>query len=183
MSLAKHTLYIATALAAAAVLSACGPKVPPPQPVAVVKPADDVDLKGAATYLASDLAKQIGPAGRARKVAVDPLLDRATGQQTGVSARVESELEMALAAEMKDVMVVPLNGEGVEQTGLVATGNVATIVAPDQYTINIALTDRTSGLVIAQSAARFREAGLDSAPTSFYSDSPSLVRDRSVDGI
>ena len=40
----------------------------------------------------------------------------------------------------------------------------------------------TDGIVVAQSAARFVEAGLDVTPTKFYNDSPSLVRDRSVDG-
>ena len=53
---------------------------------------------------------------------------------------------------------------------------------PDQYSVSAALTDRPTGLVVAQSAARFRQAGLDASPTRFYNDSPSLVRDRSVDG-
>ena len=60
-------------------LSAC-----PLQRTAKVKPAPaaDLDLQGAARQLAADLAQQVGTGGGARTVVIDPLLDRATGQQT-----------------------------------------------------------------------------------------------------
>lgn len=166
-------------LATVVALSGCVKTVPT---ASVPKPADDVDLKGAASYIASDLTKQLGPGVQSRKIVIDPLLDRSTGQQTGVSVRVEEEMVAALSAAMKGLTVLPFDADGLEQSGLVVTGTVTMVKAPDRYGLSIALTDRTSGLVVAQSAARFQQSGLDAAPTRFYNDSPSLVRDRSVDG-
>jgi outer membrane protein OmpA-like peptidoglycan-associated protein len=141
-----------------------------------------VDLPAAASFVAKDLAGQVGTAGRARNFVIDPLLDKATGQQTGVSGRVEQELRTALGTAMPGATILPFDATGVEQSPLVLTGTVTPVTPPDQFAMSVALTDRASGLVIAQSAARFRQAGLDGAPTRFYNDSPSLTRDRSVDG-
>src|SRR6185295_2648819 len=79
------------------------------------------------------------------------------------------------------VTVLPFDTDGTAKSRFVVTGNVAAGAGPDQYLVSVAMTDRESGLVVAQSAARFRQR-LDGAPTAFYRDSPSLVRDRSVDG-
>ena len=178
-------LVLPGALAAVLALSGCQMPAPPevvPPAAPAPKPADDIDLKGAASYVAGDVARQLGPGSQSRKIAIDPLLDRTSGQQTGVSVRVQEEILAALGVAIKDVTIVPFNADSVDQAALVVTGTVTTVTAPDQYGMSIAVTDRTSGLVIAQTAARFREANLDGAPTRFYNDSPSLVRDRSVEG-
>ena len=62
------------------------------------------------------------------------------------------------------------------------TGIVAALEEPDHYALTVALSDRQSGLVVAQSAARFIEAGLDRKPTRFFVESPVLVQDRSSEG-
>ena len=62
------------------------------------------------------------------------------------------------------------------------TGIVAALDEADHYTLTVALSDRQSGLVVAQSAARFIEAGLDRKPTRFFVESPVLVQDRSSEG-
>lgn len=169
---------ICAALALAA-LAACAETTPRP----VVSPDDpgNSDLKGAAERVAADLSQQLGPS-RSRTVSVDPLLDRTSGQQTAASVRAQNELVSALNTSMKGASIQPLQNLDPTPTGLVATGTVGSAAPPDQYLLTVALTDRASGLVVAQSAARFRDAALDRSPTPFYSDSPSLVRDRSVDG-
>lgn len=179
MSIAKCSFNIPAAVGLVLVLTGCAKPTTDSQPTP--PPAAELDLAGAAQQVAADIAKQIG-AGGTRPVAVDPLLDRVTGQQTNASLRAQEELMTALAAAAKNLTVGPMSGASVEQTGLVATGTVGIVAAPDQFVLSVALTDRANGIVIAQSAARFRQASMDSAPTSFYSDSPSLVRDRSVDG-
>jgi len=146
-------------------------------------PAGDLDLKGASEQVAKDLASQIGASAAPRTLVIDPILDKASGQQTGASMRVEQEVGPALTNAAKNVNIVPFNSDGAAQSRLVMTGTVASAAQEqNSYTMTIALADRQSGLVIAQSAARFKEAGLDTSPTRFYNDSPSLVRDRSVDG-
>jgi outer membrane protein OmpA-like peptidoglycan-associated protein len=64
----------------------------------------------------------------------------------------------------------------------VVTGNLA-LSEPGRYTANVAITDRQSAIVVAQSAVRFRDSTLSDAPTRFYNDSPSVGRDRSIDGL
>lgn len=148
---------------------------------ATPQPAGDIDLSQAAAYVAGDLSRQLGPVSE-RRLAVDPLLDRASGQQTGTSLAVQRALIAALRNAMSTWTVEALDADASEQRGLVATGTVGPGSAQDFYVVNVALTDRISGVVVAQAAARFRQLELDAAPTPFYTDSPSLVRDRSVDG-
>lgn len=152
------------------------------KPAVAPKPVGELDIKGAAQQIATDLAQQIGAGGTARTLVIDPILDRATGQQTGVSARLEAEVLPALTSAIKGLTVLPFNAEGAAKARFVLAGTVSTITAPDRFGVSASLTDRPTGLVVAQSAARFVQAGLDASPTRFYNDSPSLVRDRSVDG-
>lgn len=150
-----------------------------PRPEAPPNP----DLAAAVEFLTGDLAAQLGPRPPGSGVLViDPILDRATGQQTGASQRLEEELGRALTEAVPQLELTEFDGEGVARSRLVLTGTVAGLEATNSYSASVALTDRESGLVVAQSAVRFEEEGLDRAPTRFYDDSPSLVRDRSVDG-
>ena len=168
-------LAVVAALAAAAI--SCQPKVKKyPAPVG------EPDLKAAARQLAADLAQQIGAGGGARTLVIDPLLDRATGQQTGASAKFQDEMAPALTAAIKGLSILPFDADGAAKARYVLAGTVSTVTPPDKFSIAASLTDRPTGLVVAQSAARFSQAGLDVSPTKFYNDSPSLVRDRSVDG-
>ena len=162
-------------LIAVAGLVGCQPKVKP-------VPKAEPDLKAAARQLATDLASQIAASGGARTLVIDPLLDRATGQQTGASAKFQEEMGPALAAAIKGLTILPFDADGAAKARFVLAGTVSTVTPPDKFAISASLTDRPTGIVVAQSAARFAQAGLDVSPTRFYNDSPSLVRDRSVDG-
>jgi outer membrane protein OmpA-like peptidoglycan-associated protein len=157
------------------VIAGCQPKTRP-------APAADLVLKGAANRLAADLAQQIGTSGGGRTLVIDPLLDRATGQQTGASAKFQEEMAPALTSAIKGLSILPFDADGAAKARYILAGTVATVAPPDKFAISASLTDKQSGIVVAQSAARFVQAGLDVAPTRFYNDSPSLVRDRSVDG-
>jgi outer membrane protein OmpA-like peptidoglycan-associated protein len=147
-----------------------------------VPKAGDPDLKAAAHQLAADLAQQIGTSGGNRTLVIDPLLDRATGQQTGASAKFQEEMGPALSGAVKGLSILPFDADGAAKARYVLAGTISTVTPPDKFSISASLTDRPTGLVVAQSAARFTQTGLDVAPTKFYNDSPSLVRDRSVDG-
>jgi len=156
-------------------LSGCATTTPP---VAVEL---DPDLAAAARFLANDLARQLSPWTGERSFAIDPLLDRGTGQQTGVSRRLEEALSHEMSAAIPGLAPVRFDRDQGDGARLVLAGTVLAREVADRYSVSVALTDRQSGLVIAQSVTRFREAGLDRSPTEFYRDSPSLVRDRSVE--
>src|SRR5690349_2901813 len=86
----------------------CAKKVPPPAPVPTPTPAPvgTLDLKGAAQQIATDLAQQVGPGAEAPTLVIDPLLDHATGQQTGVSRRLQEELTPAVQSSMRGVNIL-----------------------------------------------------------------------------
>jgi hypothetical protein len=159
----------------ATVLGCAKPPTPAPAP------ARDLDAKGAAQQIARDFEKQLGAATTARTVVIDPIRDRASSQQTGVSVRLESDLSPALAA-VKGMTLLPFDSTGASKARYVITGIVAALEEADHYALTVALSDRQSGLVVAQSAARFIEAGLDRKPTRFFVESPVLVQDRSSEG-
>lgn len=167
------------ALLAAAVLTGCASAPPPPAPA----PVGDLDLAGAAKQLAADLAQQVGSDAGERRLVLDPVLDRATGQQTVLSSQLEAELAPALSASIKGAKLLKFDAEGARDARYVLTATVAAQeAARDRFAVSASLTDRSTGIVVAQSAARFVKADADRSPTRFYSESPSLVRDRSVDG-
>jgi hypothetical protein len=158
----------------AAVLG-CAKQAPtPPTPAAL-------DAKGAAQQIARDFAQQLGATATTRTVVIDPIRDRASGQQTGVSVRLESELSRTLAA-IKGMTLLPFDSTGASKARYVVTGVAAAGEVADHYVLTVALSDRQNGLVVAQSAARFAEAGLDRKPTRFFVESPVLVQDRSSEG-
>lgn len=162
-------------IAAAAAVACSSPPTPAPEP------AGPLSAKGAAEQIAKDFEKQLGASTTTRTVAIDPIRDRASGQQTGVSVRLESELAPALTA-LKGISLLAFDSTGAAKSRYIVTGVVATGGEADHYTLTVALSDRQSGLVVAQSAARFVEAGLDPKPTRFFVESPSLVQDRSSEG-
>ncbi|MBZ0173331.1 MAG: OmpA family protein, partial [Phycisphaerales bacterium] len=94
---------------------------------------------------------------------------------------LEEVLAREMTATISGLVHVRFDAEEGDKARLVLAGTVLAREVADRYSASVALTDRNSGLVIAQSVARFREAGLDRTPTEFYRDSPSLVRDRSVE--
>jgi hypothetical protein len=165
-------------LVAVATVAGCS-SAPPPEPAPA--PVGDLSAKGAVEQIAKDFEKQLGGTSAARTIAIDPIRDRASGQQTGVSLRLEKDLAPALAA-VKGITLLPFDSSGVAKSRYVVTGVVASGTEADHYTLTVALSDKQSGLVVAQSAARFVEAGLDPKPTRFFTESPSLVQDRSSEG-
>ena len=162
---------------AAPLAVACQP--PPAAPA----PAAELNLIGAARAAADDLTNQLGPAGGpARSVVIDPFVEGKTGQQTNASARVERLLVSALGNARNALQVLPFDDKSVANSRMLISGTLNAQPDPDRYRLSIALTDRSTGIVIAQTVTAFREGGLDHSPTRFYGDSPSLVRDRSVEG-
>ena len=151
---------------------------PPP-----ATPPPDQDLAHAAQHVTDDILHQLGPdALTAHAMVIDPLLDGRTAQQTRACERVQAQIATSLTATDHRLSLVPFNSAGAAQTRWLITGTLTPLPEPNRFRLAVALTDRQSGIVIAQAVTPFTEANLDLTPTKFYGDSPSLVRDRSTDG-
>src|SRR6202040_3025232 len=82
-----------------------------------------------------------------------------------------------------DVAAVNSSNLGKAQYLLAATLTpIDAAKATGTFRISLSLTDIKTGFVVAQSAARIRSEGVDTTPTAFYRDSPSLTKDRVVEG-
>jgi outer membrane protein OmpA-like peptidoglycan-associated protein len=183
-SAVRYSVPVRLAFAAAtlALLTRCAPPPPPPTPEPEPVPVGDLDIKGAAAHIVREFAEQFVAVAGTRIITIDPMLDRATGQQTGVTRILEAEVGPAIAEHLPAATLVRFDGEGAAQARYVVSGTVAAGGSAGRYTAHVSVTDRQTGLVVAQSSAPFVQAGLDGSPTRFYSESPVLVRDRSTDG-
>jgi outer membrane protein OmpA-like peptidoglycan-associated protein len=172
----RHVGSWAVAAMAIGFMAGCKP-AEPAEPAAPGIP----DLATIAPQIARDVARQLGRANQERSLAIDPVIDPA-GQQTKATRRVEQEVATALPPAARGLTIVPFSTSGVSTANLVGTGTLeATPGEADVYKFSFSVTDRTSGLVIAHTVARFKET-LDTTPTPFYAETPASVMDRPTEG-
>ena len=165
---------------------AAPPPPPPPPPPLPPPPAPTVDdtLEGAINGVMLDIARQLGPDALAEGSAViDPLLDGRSGQQTKATERTMQVLTVAVPKVLTRVRLLPFDEAGAKESRWLFNGTLtAQDGAPGTYKLTVALSDRGSGVVVARGVAPLKDGQLDLAPTRFYAESPSLVRDRAVQG-
>lgn len=166
-----------------ATLGLAGCAAPPPPPPPPPPPVDET-LEGAINGVLLDMARQLGPLAQAERTAViDPLLDGRSGQQTKATERTMQALATAVPRVLPKVKLLPFDEAGAKDSRWLLNGTLsAQPQTPGTYRLTVALSDRASGLVIARGVAPLKDSQLDLAPTRFYSESPSLVRDRAVQG-
>lgn len=177
----RRTWGLSALLAATLLLVAC--QAPPPPPPPPPPPVDET-LEGAINGVLLDIAKQLGPqAGAERSAVIDPLLDGRSGQQTKATERVMQVMNAAVTTILPKVKVLPFDEAGAKESRWLFNGTLtAQPGSPGIYKLTVALSDRGSGVVIARGVAPLKDSQLDLSPTKFYSESPSLVRDRAVQG-
>ncbi len=183
-------------LLALMLIAACAAPPPPERPVA---PSSELTFDAGVDYAIDDLLVQarrlpaFNPApGILKKdepvrgvIAVDPAIDGNTGQQTIASKALDTRLLQRAADKFAqfDVAAVSSAMLGKAQYVLAATLTPIDVKATSgTFRISLSLTDIKTGFVVAQSVARIRSEGVDTTPTAFYRDSPSLTKDRVVEG-
>ena len=187
---ARWTVFIALLVAA------CAAPPPPERPAA---PSSEQSFDAAIDYAVDDLLVQVRrlPAfapktglGKSEEVraliAVDPAIDGNTGQQTVASKALDARLLQRAAEKFAQFEVVPVNSGVLGKAQFLLAGTLTPLEgsggARAAFRISLSLTDIKTGFVVAQSVARSRAEGVDSTPTAFYRDSPSLTKDRVVEG-
>lgn len=151
-------------------LSACVPEV--------------ANLLQGASHVAGELNRQLNTAGAiAEQIAVDPMLDGRTGQQTKASALMQNLVAEAMPqAGAAAGRLIKLDARSAEAAQLIATGVITALPEKDQYRMNVAVTNRDTGVIVARSAARFMDAALNTRPTAAFNDSPAIAVDQAVAG-
>lgn len=137
----------------------------------------------------SELEKKVGdalgqkPEARRGVIVVDTIIDAATGQQTHATQLVERRLYDRVRARFPQFEVGPAGPQLLARAQFVVAATMQP-VAGDRgaFRLNMSMTDVRAGLVIAQAVARLRDASVDTTPTPYYRESPSLTRDRVVEG-
>ncbi len=144
----------------------------------------DETLEGAINGVLLDIARQLGTqSGAERTAVIDPLLDGRSGQQTKATERSTQALNAAVTQVLPKVRLLPFDEAGAKESRWLFNGTLSAVPnAAGSYRLTLALSDRGSGIVIARGVATVKDSQLDLAPTRFYSESPSLVRDRAVQG-
>ena len=188
--------------AAACVVAACASPPPVVLPERPPAPTSDVAFAAGIEYAVDDLLTQARrlPAfsgaprpGEAPKkdgaapprgvIAVDPSIDGNTGQQTVASKSLDALLLQRAAEKFAQFDVLPVSASSLPKSQFLLAGTLTAIDAQGAaYRINLSLTDIKTGFVVAQTVARVRSEGVDTTPTPFYRDSPSLTKDRVVEG-
>jgi len=183
----------------ALLLAACA--APPPPPERPAAPTSEQSFDAAIDYAVDDLLVQARrlpafaskPAGALSKsdearplIAVDPAIDGNTGQQTVASKALDARLLQRAAEKFAQFEVAPVNSAALAKAQFLLAGTLTPLEGSGgnrgTFRISLSLTDIKTGFIVAQSVARSRAEGIDSTPTPFYRDSPSLTKDRVVEG-
>ena len=126
------------------------------------------------------------PTGAKIRIVVDNALDGLTGQQTVATRTLDDRLLARVPARFPAFEVSPISGGGVATARFILTTTVTVLEQvqnkTSNYRLSFSLTDGRSGIVVALAAAQATAETVDITPTNFYRDSPSLVKDRTVEG-
>lgn len=196
-------------LLASLLLAACAAPPPPPLPERPVAPASEVVFDAGIDFAVDDLLTQArrlpafapppergGLGGLIKKeeappprgvIAVDPAIDGNTGQQTAASKLLDTRLLERAAARFSQFDVLPVGApDALPKAQFVLAGTLTPVAVANSarggFRINLSLTDIRTGFVVAQSVARVANEGVDTTPTQFFRDSPSLTKDRVIEG-
>jgi outer membrane protein OmpA-like peptidoglycan-associated protein len=208
LSRSTQSALPAAGLAALLLLAACA--APPPLPERPSTPSSELTFAAAIDYAVDDLLVQAQrlPAFNPTKsgmdraiasitksdeaavprslIAVDPAIDGNTGQQTTASKTLDARLLQRASEKFAQFDVAAVNSSNIGKAQFLLAGTLTPIDSSSAtsgiFRINLSLTDIKTGFVVAQSVARARGDAIDTTPTPFYRDSPSLTKDRTVEG-
>ena len=119
-----------------------------------------------------------------RSVVIDPMIDAGSGQQTAATLLLERRAVERIA-RFEGFETLPFQSANLARAQYLLTGTM-TRVAGERgratFRINLALTEIKPATVVAQASAVARGEGIDATPTSYYRDSPIILKDRVIEG-
>jgi outer membrane protein OmpA-like peptidoglycan-associated protein len=119
-----------------------------------------------------------------RTIALDPVLEAGSGNQTAATQAADARIAERVAAKYPNIEIVPFDPLNLARAQYVLTGTMSRTGKPELgggYQIDLALSDLKTRAVAAQASARARPQGIDTTPTVYYRDSPVLLQDGTVE--
>ncbi len=148
---------------------------PPPTPV----PFDEALLKAA-----NDLLSKANLTTDKAILTVDPLIDGATGAQSVATRSMGRRIVDLVKSNYPKFQVEKFSTATIAKSPIVLIGtftlinNAGQAGGPrDAFRICLALADLKSSKIVSKGVARAKPEGVDTSPTSYFSDSPVLAKD------
>ena len=146
-----------------------------------------VSLQLASQRLSDDLFSQVSgnllERLASRKVVLDPFIDAHTGQQTASSVRAAQIVSNRLRERKMGIKLERFDPNGVEQAEYLIAGTLRKAgPGSSDYVIQATITDRRTSTVVASATSTVRGSDIDTTPTAFYADSPSMMADELTKG-
>ena len=124
-----------------------------------------------------------------RTLVIDPLIDRATGNQAAATKSMERRITEIVRTRFTAIQPQPFNTSSLAGRPLLLVGSITPVSGPgvmlpsnsqtQTYRIWASVADLRTNKVISHETAWVRADGVDMTPTKFFTDSPSWLADRS----
>ncbi len=186
----RPVLLVAMLLLGACSAPVAGTAALPPSPPKDALAFDDaVDRLTVALFARAKL-DPAAVAGRA--LVIDPLIDRASGNQSVSTQSMERRMVQVVRDRFGAIKPQPFNAESLQEQPLVLVGSITRVAAPGvippttappsgpsmTYRIWASLADLRTNRIVSHETAWVRADGVDMTPTRFFRDSPSWLADR-----
>ncbi|MBB5694487.1 OmpA family protein [Muricoccus pecuniae] len=158
-----------------------------PEPPRTAQSLDEAVLSmTVALFDRARIAPPEGPGGYS--LVVDPLIDRATGEQSATTRRMEQRIGAVVRERYPEFRLRPFNTAALEERPLILLGSITGVDGagiippareprPQTYRIWAVLGDLRTGKVVAHETAWVRGPEIDTTPAPFYADSPAWTSD------
>lgn len=184
-------LLPAVALLAASFLSACATAPSSTSAQAPKPPREALAFDDSVTSLTTALfaRAQLDPNGPARRtLVIDPLIDRATGNQAASTRSMERQMAAVVRERFPQFEPRPFTPEELDAQPLLLAGSITTVAGPgiipakvggepNTYRIWAVLADLRTGKIVSHETAWLRTDGVDMTPTEFFRNSPAWAAD------
>lgn len=126
---------------------------------------------------------------RDRSLVIDPLIDRATGNQAAATQSMERRITDVVRTRFTGIQPRPFNTATLADRSLILVGSITPVSGPgvvppstsptQTYRIWASIADLRTNKIVSQETAWVRADGVDMTPSKFFTDSPSWLADRS----
>ena len=175
---------LSLARAAAQTTPPVTPASPPAPPAAAAPPPTPIPFDEALLKAANDLLAKANLDTDKAILTIDPLIDGATGAQSVATRSMGRRIVDLVKSNYPKFQVEKFSTATIAKSPIVLIGtftlinNAGQAGGPrDAFRICLALADLKSRKIVSKGVARAKPEGVDTSPTSYFSDSPVLAKD------